>query len=90
MRGRFIAKLERELHDAIHAFAREDRLLHDHLALGALEHAAADRRVFALGILAHHVVIDVADLASDQRTGDARHQTHRAQIHVLIEHAAET
>ena len=39
-----------------------DLLEHD-LALGALEHAAADRRVLAFGVLAHDDEVDVAGLA---------------------------
>src|SRR5262249_18958782 len=41
--------------------------------------------VFALGILAHDEEVDVAGLAAGERTGDAGHQAHRAQVDVLIE-----
>ena len=68
---------------------RHHRLLHDHLALGAGEHAAADRRIFALGVLAHHPEVDVAGLAVGERRRHAGHQPHRAQIDVLVELAAE-
>ena len=56
-------QLEGEFQDAVDADAREDRLLHHELALGAGEHAAADGGVFALGVLAHDVEVDVAGLA---------------------------
>jgi hypothetical protein len=56
---------------------------------GAFEHDAADAGIFALGVLAHHVEVDVADLAPGQRAGDAGHQAHRAEVHVLVELAAE-
>ena len=65
------------------------RLLHDHLALGAGEHAAADRRVLTLGVLAHHPEIDIAGLAVGERRRHARHQADRPQVDVLIELAAE-
>ena len=68
---------------------RQHRLLHHDLALGARKHAAADRRVFALGVLAHHPEVDVAGLAAGQRRRHAGHQPHRAQIDVLVELAAE-
>ena len=63
--------------------------LHHDFALGAGEHAAADRGIFALGVLAHHPEIDVAGLAIGERRRHAGHQPHRAQIDVLVELAAE-
>ena len=60
-------ELEGELHDAVDALAREHRLLEHDLALGALEHAAADRRVLAFGVLAHDDEVDVAGLAVGER-----------------------
>ena len=65
------------------------RLLHDDLALGAGEHAPADRRILALGVLAHDPEIDVAGLAAGERRRHARHQAHRPQVDVLVELAAE-
>ena len=61
--GRLPRQLEGEAQDAVHALAREHRLLEHDLALGALEHAPADRRVLAFGIFAHDDEIDVAGLA---------------------------
>ena len=77
------------LQDPVDALAGEDRLLHGHLVVGALEHAAADRGVLALGVLAHDPEIDVARLAIGQRAGHALEQPHRAQVHVLVEVAAD-
>ncbi|MNR14867.1 hypothetical protein D3C85_1313650 [compost metagenome] len=57
--------------------------------LGAFEHLAAHRRIFTLGVLADHHEVDVARLATGQRTGHARKQAHGANIHVLIEVTAE-
>ena len=56
---------------------------------GAGEHLAADRGIFALGVLAHHPEVDVAGLAVGERRRHAGHQPHRAQIDVLVELAAE-
>jgi hypothetical protein len=84
-----LGELEGVLEDAVGAVAREDGFLQHDLALGAFEHAPADRRVFALGVLAHHVEVDVARLLAGQRAGHARHQAHRAQVDVLVELAAE-
>jgi len=58
-------------------------------SLGAREHLAADRRILALGVLAHHVEIDVAGLAVGERARHARHQPYRPQVDVLVEFAAE-
>src|SRR5215470_5454006 len=80
---------EGELEDAIDPLAREARLLSDELALRALEYAPAHRGVLALGVLTHHVVVDIAGLAAGERTGDAGHELHRAQVHVLVEVAPE-
>ena len=74
---------------AIDADAREHGFLYDHLALGAGEDAAADGRVFAFGVFAHHPEVDVAGLAVGERGGHAGHEPHRAQIDVLVELAAE-
>src|SRR6185295_1165133 len=45
--------------------------------------------VFALGVLAHHEVVDVTRLATDQGTWHAVEQAYRPQVDVLIELAAE-
>ena len=68
---------------------REHALLRDELAVGALEHAAADRGIFALGVLAHHVEVDIGLGAAGQRRAHARHQLARAQVHILVEAAAD-
>ncbi len=95
MPGRaLLRQFEGELEDAVHARARHHRFLDHHLAVGAGEHAPADAGVFALGVLAHHVEIDVARLARiaiavHQRAADAGHQPHRAQVDILVKRAPE-
>ena len=86
---RVARELERVAQDAVDALAREDGLLEHDLALGALEHAPADRRVLALGVLAHDDEVDVAGLAVGERRRDARHQPARPQVDVLVEAAPE-
>ena len=78
-------ELERELQDAVDALAREHGLLEHDLAVGALVHAPADRRVLALGVLADDDEVDVAGLAVRERRRDAGHQAARPQVHVLVE-----
>ena len=87
--GPAFGELEGEPHDAIRAVSREDALLQDRLALGALEDAAAQARVLALGVLPDHVEVDVADLPARQRRGHAGHEPHRSQVHVLVELAPQ-
>ena len=55
----------------------------------AFVHAAADRRILAFRVLAHHDEVDVARLAVGERRRDARHQLARPHVHVLVEVAAE-
>ncbi len=75
--------------DAVDADARHHGLLHHELALGVGEHTPADRRIFALGVLAHDDEVDVTGLAAGERRTHARHQPHRPQIDILIELPAE-
>src|SRR5262245_22395114 len=56
-------ELESELQYTIDAGAGEDGLLEDELTFGAREHATPDRRVFAFGVLAHDVEVDLPGLA---------------------------
>ncbi len=86
---RLASELKGELQHAIDADTAHHRLLHHDLALGAAEHAAADRGILALGVLAHDPEVDVAGLSSRQRRRHARHQPHRTQVDVLVELAAE-
>src|SRR5690606_12314839 len=65
------------------------RFLDDDLALGAGEHAPADRGIFPFGIFTHDIEIYVARLAASQRRGHAGHEAHRPQVHILVELAAE-
>ncbi len=87
--GARLRQLEREFQDAVDADPRHHRLLRDEFARGIREHAAADRGIFALGVLAHHPEIDVAGLAVGQRRRHPRHQPHRAQVDILVELAAK-
>ena len=87
--GRVPAQLEGVAHDPVDAAAGEHRRLHHHLLLGALEAAAADRRILALGVLAHDDEVDVARPAARQRRSDAGHQPHRPDVGILIEAAAQ-
>ena len=84
-----LREIEGVAQDAVDADAAHHRLLHHDLALGARIHLAADRGIFALGVLAHDEEIDVARLAVGQRRWHARHQAHRTQIDILVELAPE-
>src|SRR5450631_359479 len=59
-------QIEGELKYAINARASKHRLLQNKLPVGTLEHASTDRRVFALGVLAHYEEVDIARLAPCQ------------------------
>ena len=87
--GRGHRQLEGIFQHAVGADAGEHALLGDELPVGALEHAAADRGVFALGVLAHDVEVDVGFGAVGQRRAHAGHQLAGAQVHVLVEAAAD-
>jgi hypothetical protein len=84
-----LRQVEGKFQHAVDTGAGENRFLQHKLALRALKHPAADGRILALGIFAHYVEIDIARLFVGQRAGHARHQTHRAQVHVLVEAPAE-
>jgi hypothetical protein len=66
-RGRRLArsKAKRRTH-AVDAVPGHHGFLQHDLALGALKHPAANRRVLALGVLAHHQEVNVAGLAAHQ------------------------
>ena len=85
----FAGQFKSKLHDAISAAPRKHRLLGGEFVFSAAIHAPADRGIFALAVFAHDPKINITDLAISQRTFDARHQTHRAQVHVLIEITTE-
>ena len=87
--GARLRKVERVLQHAVDTDARHHRFLHHHLALGAREDSSADAGVLALGVLAHDVHVNLAGLAraavaTHDRRDDARHQTRRSQVDVLI------
>ncbi len=88
-RGRVRAKLEGVAENPVHALAGEHALLGDELPLGALEHPAADAGILALGVLAHDVEVDVRLGPAGERRARTRHQPARAQVHVLVEAAAD-
>ena len=85
--GPTLGEVEGEAQDAVDAVAREHGLLEHGFAFGTFEQAAADRGVFAFGVFAHDVEVDVAHLAASERAGHAGHQTHRTQVDVLVEFA---
>jgi len=87
--GAALRQIESVFQDAIHALTRKYRLLQHHLAFCAFKDAPAYRRIFALGIFAHHVEIDVAHMAIGERAGHAGHQAYRAQVHIFVEFATE-
>lgn len=87
--GPRLREVERVLEHAVDARARHDRLLHDGLAVRALEDLAADAAVLALGVLAHDPEVDVARLPARQGAFHARHQPRRPQVDVLVELAPE-
>ncbi len=81
--------VEGVLEDAVDAAAGEHRFLQHELVVGAFEHAPAQGGIFALGVLADHHEVDVAGLLVRQRAGYSGEQAHRADVHVLVEVAAE-
>src|SRR5260370_18657891 len=78
-------QLERKLENAVHADACHYGLLNDKFALSARKHASADRRIFAFRVFPHDVEIDVAGIASCERTRNAGHQPHRPQVDILVD-----
>jgi hypothetical protein len=64
---RLAGELEGEFQHPVDADARHYGFLHDDFALGAAEHAAADRGILAFGIFADHPEVDVAGLTIGQR-----------------------
>ena len=50
---------------------------------------AADLRILALDILAHHLEVDLLGRAAGQRAGDALEQPDRAQVDILVHGAAD-
>ena len=86
--GARTGEFEREFQDAIGADAAEDGLLGDELAIGANEHAAANGGVFTLGVFANDVEVDVGFGAVRQWRAHAGHEFAGAEVHVLVEAAA--
>ena len=84
-----LREIEREFQDAVDADARHHGLLGDELTVGVREHAPADGGILTFGVFAHHPEIDIAGLAVGERRRHAGHQSHRAQIDILVELAPE-
>ena len=87
--GAGLGQVEGVLEDPVHAGAGHDGFLDHGFAVGAFEDLPADAGVFAFGVFAHDVEVDVAGFASGQWAGHAGHQPDRPQAHVLVEGAAE-
>ena len=58
--GSLLRELKGKLQNTVSANAAHDRLLHHDLTFGALKHKAANGRVLALGVLTHHIKINLA------------------------------
>ena len=69
--------------------AGHDGELAGEFAVGAFEVAAAGAGVFAFGVFADDVEVDVGLGAAGERGGDAGHEAAGAQVHVLVEGAAD-
>src|SRR5262245_14849935 len=82
-------KIEGVAHDPIAALAREDRHLGRLLKLGTLETAPTDGGVFALVVLAHDQIVDVAGLAVGEGGLKTLKEAHGPQVDVLLEAAAD-
>ena len=89
-----LRKFKGEFQDAIDTNARHDRFLHHNFTLGARVHAPANAGVLTLGVFAHDVHVNFTGLSgraisSHHGCNDARHESGRTQIDVLIELTAE-
>ena len=78
-------KFEGITQNAIDTTAGKYRFLNDDFMLCTFIHSTAERGIFAFGVFPDHVKIDVARLFSRQRAGNARKETNRAQVDVLVE-----
>jgi hypothetical protein len=84
-----LGKVEAVLEDSVDADAGHDGFLQHGFALGALEDSPAHAGVFAFGVLANDVAVDVTGLMSGERTPHAGHEFDRTQVDVLVEGAAK-
>ncbi len=80
----FLGQFERVFQDAINAGARHDGFLNDDFTVRAGIHLAADRGIFAFGVLAHDIEINITRFATGKGGWHAGHQFGRAQIDVLV------
>ena len=84
-----LRQFEGEFQHPVNAGAAHHRFLNDNFALGPLEHAPADRRIFALGILADDIEIDIPRHAFGKRRGHPGKKPDRPQIDILVEFPPE-
>ena len=82
-------EFEGVFHDPVGAVAREDGLLGGEFPVGALEHPAADARIFALGVFTYDVEVDVLLGAAGERRAGAGHQAAGPDAGILVEAAAD-
>ena len=87
--GRLWARSKAYLQDPVHAGAGHDGFLDHRFAVGAFEDLPADAGVFAFGVFAHDVEVDIARDPPGQRAGHAGQEFDRAEADVLVEVAAE-
>ncbi len=80
---------ERVANHPLDAHPREKPGLLGHLVRGAAMQTAAEPGVLALAVLPHAYHVDVLRCPADQRARHARHQSHRPQVHVLLESLAD-
>ena len=89
MPSAFSGSIERVSRDALDADPGEDVLLEGELARRATSVASADLGVLALGVLAHDDHVDPGSLGQSNARLDAVELPDGAQVHVLVEGAAD-
>ena len=84
-----LREVEGIFQDPVGADPRHDRFLHDDFTVRVRKNPAADRRIFAFGIFADDIEIDVAGLAARKRARHTRHEFDRPKIDILVELSAK-
>jgi hypothetical protein len=84
-----LGEVEGVFEDPVDPGAGHDGFLQHGFAVGAFEDFPADAGVFAFGVFAYHVEVDVAGFTAGQWAGHPGHQSDRAQAHVLVEGSVE-
>src|ERR1700737_790168 len=82
-------QFERETQHAVHAAAREYRLLNGHLIFSAFIQTPANVGIFPFVVFANDGEIDLAWFPIFQRRFDAFEKAHRTKIRILAERAAD-